>query len=643
MKKIEYLLLCAFLYMFMSGTGNAPEVQTREVAEKVLRRGLGEIDLGYYPGSLLMHGMSEFSLLEGNEAVLREAIGYYGKFRSGEIHVHGNFISYEPGGSGAAFLAWKGAAAELDSQVVDGARRMMEEQRRSSEGLMTARHVKDGSDRVFIDVAFAVTPYLLYTGLKLGNQEYVDYAVFETLELFRILRDSETGLVHQGRGFPHPGKVSEDCWSRGNGWGAFALSILARDLPESHPRHKEVVELAQQFFTAVLRYQDREEGLWHQEMTDASSYIETSGSGLLLYGLGIMLEKGLLDGKYLDNFKKGLQGYTAYIGSDGSVSHTCSGCLCPGKGTKEDYRKHPWIYNDPHAFGPAVLAFTQAAKMGIAGIEPLKKPGSYTIADSPEVPRTYVTSARGRDVAWENDRVAFRVFGPEVRNKVGSGVDVWAKSVDYPVLDRWYRLAEEGHDYHTDRGEGCDFYDMGKRCGCGGLGIWADGQLYAPETFDTFRINKNQDDGVRFTLNYETWDVPGLTITESRIIEMENGSNLFKVTSTLKSDREEELVVAIGLTTYGNADISRDETRGILSVWEQIEAEHGHLGTAVLVSTRDFAGFASYNGDELVLLKVKTNIPFSYYAGAGWSKSRFFKGNDNWKSYLGEEAENITF
>ncbi|MGV8093488.1 MAG: DUF4861 family protein [Mangrovibacterium sp.] len=643
MEKYKYLFFCAFLYVFMSCTGKVPEVQTREVAERVLEKGLRSIDLGYYPGSLLLHGMSEYALLEGNEAVLEEVIGYYRQFRTGEINVHGNFISYEAGGSGAAYLSWRGATTEPDSQVTVAARRMMEEQRRSPEGLITSKHVQEGSDKVFIDVAFAVSPYLLYAGLKLNKNEYLDFAVFETLELFKILRDETTGLVHQGRGFQQPGKVSEDCWSRGNGWGAFALSILARDLPESHPRHKEVVELAQQFFTAVLRYQDKKEGLWHQEMTDPSSYMETSGSGILLYGLGIMLEKGLLDGKYLENFKKGLQGYTAYIGSDGSVSHTCSGCLCPGKGTKEDYKNHPWIYNDHHAFGPVVLAFTQAARMGIGRIEPLKKPGYYTIVDSPEVPRTYVTSARGRDVAWENDRTAFRVFGPEVRDKVGSGVDVWAKSVNYSILDKWYRLNEQGQNYHQDRGEGCDFYDMGKLRGCGGLGIWADGQLYAPETFDTFRINKNQDDGIRFTLNYETWNVPGLTIKESRTIEMEKGTNLFKVTSTLKSDREEELVVAIGLTTYGNPEINRDEKRGILSVWEQIDAEHGHLGTAVLVSPGDFAGFASFNGDELVLIKVRTNVPFSYHTGAGWDKSKFFTGNDNWKSYLVHEAGNIKF
>jgi hypothetical protein len=61
----------------------------------------------------------------------------------------------------------------------------------------------------------------------------------------------------------------------------------------------------------------------------------------------------------------------------------------------------------------------------------------------------------------------------------------------------------------------------------------------------------------------------------------------------------------------------------------------------VLVSPGDFAGFASFNGDELVLMKVKTNVPFSYHTGAGWDKSQFFKGKKDWQDYLIGEARKL--
>lgn len=622
---------------------NTKTVSTIDITKSVFEKGLQHTELDFYAGTLMMHGISEFALLKGNDELLNRVIGMYEKFGSGEIKARGNFISYEAGGSGAAYLAWKGVTNKLDKQVASAATKMMKQQKRSPDGLMTAMSAKNELQQVFIDMAFAVTPYLLYSGLKFKNQEYIDFAALETLGLFKILKDEKTGLLHQARGYNGLGNLTEDNWSRGNGWGAFALAILIRDLPETHPKRKEVVELARQFFASVVRYQNKQ-GMWHQEMTDPSSYVETSGSGLLLYGLGIMLEKGLVDKKYMENFKRGLQGFTSYIGSDGSVSHACFSCLSPGKGTKEDYKKQAWVYNDHHAFGPVILAFAQAAKMNIDNITPLKKLGYYSIFDSPNVPRTYVTHARDTDVSWENDRIGFRVYGgPLVRNKVRSGIDIWAKSVEYPVLDKWYKLNEQGKDYHVDRGEGHDFYHMGKQLGVGALAVWINGKLYASETFDSYRIVKNQADKIAFELEYKTWSVPDINITELKKIEMEQGTNFFKVTSTLKSDQNVELTVAIGLTTYGKQQVYQDKKLGALSVWETIDTSHGSLGTAVLVAPESFVGFATSAGDELILIKVKTNVPFTYYAGAGWDKSKQFKKNADWKKYVEEETKKVKF
>ncbi len=374
MVKLIHVLIFLFVTIVSNGDlygQSSKEISTHDIILRAYEKGQQHMDISTYPGTLMLHGMSEFALLKGNEDQLNQVVEALAKFGSGDIKAAGNFISYEAGGSGAAYLSWKGATDKLDKQVAIAADKMMSQQKRSTDGLMT---IKTMSHQIFIDVAFAVTPYLLYSGLKFNKPEYIDYAVFHTLESFRILKDEKTGLLHQGRGFQGEGKISEDNWSRGNGWGAFALAILVRDLPQAHPSRSDVVKIAQQFFTAVIKYQDKQ-GLWHQEMTDLTSYVETSGSGILLYSLGVMLENGLLDKKYQKNLEKGLSAYLDYIGPDGSVSNTCIGCLCPGKGTKEDYKNRKWELNDYHAFGPVVLAYTQATKMGITAIKPLNKPG----------------------------------------------------------------------------------------------------------------------------------------------------------------------------------------------------------------------------------------------------------------------------
>jgi len=642
LKTNQLFVLMLFVLFFCKSTSgqNTKEIQTRDIINRAFEKGSKQMDISTYPGTLLLHGMSEFALLKNNEASLNLVVDALKKFGTGDITAKGNFYSYEAGGSGAAYLAWKGATDKLDKQVAVAAENMMLKQKRTPDGLMTA---KFATHQVFIDVAFAVTPYLLYSGLKFNKTEYIDFSVFETLELFRILRDEKTGLLHQGRGFQGEGKISEDNWSRGNGWGAFSLAILVRDLPATHPKRKEVEKLAQQYFTTVIKYQNKQ-GLWHQEMSDPTSYVETSGSGIFLYGLGIMLEKGLLPKSYKKQLMLGLRGYLNYIGVDGSVSNTCTGCLCPGKGTKEDYISKGWELNDYHAFGPVVLAYTQAAKMGIEKIAPLTKLGYFIVPDTTPPPITYVRRARGVDMSWENDRIGFRAYGGKsVREKVRSGIDIWAKSVDYSVLDNWYKLNAEGKDYHIDRGEGCDFYHMAKRLGCGGIAIWIDGKPYASETYDTFNIINNQHDRIAFELDYQTWNVPGMKIEELKMIEMALGTNLFKVTSTIKSDQNKDITVAIGLTTYGKPEIYQNEKLGFLSVWEKMDTINGSLGTAVLIKPEDFVGFAKYDGDEFILVKAKTNVPFVYYSGAGWDKSKYFRKKADWDQYIIDETKKVKF
>jgi hypothetical protein len=226
---------------------------------------------------------------------------------------------------------------------------------------------------------------------------------------------------------------------------------------------------------------------------------------------------------------------------------------------------------------------------------------------------------------------------------VRSGIDIWAKKVDYPVLEKWYQLNATGKDYHIDRGEGCDFYHMAKRLGCGAIAIWIDEKPYGSETWDSYRITKNQDDKIAFELQYKTWNVPGIKIEEQKEIELPMGTNLFKVTSMLKSDKNMELTVAIGLSTFGEPEVYRDEKAAALSVWEKMDTTNGSMGTAVLVNKASFAGFANYNGDEYVLVKVKTNTPFIYYAGAGWEKNKYFSKSSDWMKYVKRETKKVTF
>lgn len=609
-----------------------PPVQTAELADRVLNRGLAKIDLGLYPGSLLMQAMGELVANRADPELLNRTVGFLRKFATKEIKGRGSFISYEVGGSGAALLRQRGLTAALDAQVSEAAKRMFEKQKRSGEGLLVPPWTVTEKDQVFIDIAFAVTPYLLYAGLAEKNEAYVDLAVFETLELFRILRDAKTGLLHQGRGFQGKDVVSQDNWSRGNGWGAVGLAALVRDLPAAHPRRKEVETLAKEFFLAVLQLQNKA-GLWHQEMTDPTSFTETSGSGLLLYGLGVMIEHGVLERTHEASFKRGLAALPAYIAADGSVSHACIGCLCPLQGTKADYKGWLWAYNDPHAFGPLVLAYAQAEKMGIREITPTLKPGCFASPeDAPGKPRTFVlrNPDGAQNIGWENDRIAFRIYGPTVRDRVGSGVDIWPKSVEFPIVEKWNRLAAAGQDYHTERGEGYDFYHVGRERGCGGTAIWRDGRAFPSQTYATYAIAANAPDHLEFTVTFEPWDAGGSRVSETKTIRMVRGTNFFQVTHTVTGEGPGPLTVGIGLTTFGQPELREDSAAGVLASWEKIGATQGAVGTAVVADPRQVAGFGVAGKERYLLVHAKSGEPFTYYVGAGWSGNSRFKDARSW-------------
>ena len=356
------------------------EISTLEIARRVRDKGLLEHPLEHYCGVLLMQGMAELAVASGNADDLQAARKVLLPFATGRSTMGGNFVSYRCGGNGSAFLLMHGHLPEGRSEILSAARETVRDSRRSPEGIVLAKKYASTPDRVFIDTAFPVTPFLLWTAFASGGDptekedavrdRFIDDAWHQTRRLHDILWDPEVLLCHQGRGFQGKGVVSTDHWSRGNGWAAMSWAAIIRSLPRADPRRAEAEDLFRAFMQSVVRHQDSE-GMWRQEMTrfEPDSYPETSGTGLLLYALGTGIECRVLDDSFRVPLMRGLRGYMKYIATDGSVGNTCRGTLCPDDGTPAAYCRRAWVKNDPHAFGPVVLAFAQAYRCGIRTID----------------------------------------------------------------------------------------------------------------------------------------------------------------------------------------------------------------------------------------------------------------------------------
>ncbi|MDA3800403.1 MAG: glycoside hydrolase family 88 protein [Kiritimatiellae bacterium] len=325
----------------------------------------GPAPLNNYPWIVTLHGLTRYACTTQSEEdfdfVRSELMPYVKE----EIEfTNCNFKNYICGGNATAFMFMEGRLPEAMDVVRKYADELLYDAPRSKEGIYGKRQ-PDQLEKIWIDVAFAVCPFLLFAGLGLGEDKYIEESCQQMIKMYDILFDENTSLLHQARGFINDDFITEDCWSRGNGWAMYALTELANYLPADYPLRPQIEKMYKTLVDVCIKYQDNY-GMWHQEMTCKESFPETSGTCLIAYGIGVGIEKGLLDQSYKEYFDRTVEGMQTYMSLDGSVFNCCKGCLAPPPGTKEAYIDKEWGLNDVHAFGTVMLLMIQAERLNRA-------------------------------------------------------------------------------------------------------------------------------------------------------------------------------------------------------------------------------------------------------------------------------------
>ncbi|MGB9110835.1 MAG: DUF4861 family protein, partial [Telluria sp.] len=252
------------------------------------------------------------------------------------------------------------------------------------------------------------------------------------------------------------------------------------------------------------------------------------------------------------------------------------------------------------------------------------------------------------DFAWENDRIGHRIYGQGLSAPAPagsgkevletSGIDVWFKRVDYPIVDRWYN---KGHDhYHKDEGEGLDMYNVGSR-GCGGTGVWVGGKLYTSGNYRSWKVLANGPVRAVFEIGYDSWDAGGIKVSEVKRFTVDAGHQLDQVESTFSFGGAERITVAVGLNkTPANKKLDpaivvvRDREDSAVLQWVELKAApaNGAYGTAVLVPGA--TALTEDTGNELALASAEPGKPLRYYVGAAWNKAGQIGSQDAWQAYV---------
>lgn len=248
------------------------------------------------------------------------------------------------------------------------------------------------------------------------------------------------------------------------------------------------------------------------------------------------------------------------------------------------------------------------------------------------------------DYAWENNRVAFRTYGPIAQEMVekdipggtlSSGIDAWLKRVEYPIINKWYKkYTTKTGTYHKDTGEGLDNFHVGNSRGIGGIAIKTDSIYAFSENFMSWETITTGPIRTSFILNYKAWKADGKEIRESKLVSLDYGSNLSRFTISITGTD----TIYPGITLHKkDGNITTNLKEGWLSYWEPLD--DSEVGLGIVVPGKNMSNFEKYNTqkkDESNLyaqIKTKNNKAI-YYAGFGWKKSLQFINQKEWEDYL---------
>lgn len=290
---------------------------------------------------------------------------------------------------------------------------------------------------------------------------------------------------------------------------------------------------------------------------------------------------------------------------------------------------------------------------------------------------------RADDVAWENDLVAFRAYGPALQatGERAFGYDVWTKyNTTEPVVEARYagelnpetkaKIEElkkadpeaakklyQSVSYHVDHGNGLDCYKVGPTLGGGTAALMAGDTIIYPYCYKTQEILDNGP--LRFTVKFEynPLTVKGdSNVVETRVLSLDAGSHLNK-TVVAYTNLREAMSVATGIVLHEpNGAVVADAAAGYITYVDPTDNVNNNNGKIFVGAAfpaqvkeaksvlfpeqekKDLRGGA--DGHVLAISDYEPGSEYTYYWGSAWDKADI-KDAAAWNKYMSEFAQKL--
>lgn len=212
--------------------------------------------------------------------------------------------------------------------------------------------------RLMADDPYMVVPYLVRQHRATGDARPLDDAVQQMLGAKSVLFNSERGLYRHAWDVKRQEPLGQ-FWGRANGWMVLAQVELLDGLPAAHPRQAEVRAAFLAHATGLRNAQDPAGG-WHQLLDHPESWIETSSTGMFVYGLARGVNEGWLDTSFAVPARRGWSALREKITATADIVDVCGSTDI---GDVDYYLKRPRLQGDLHGFGPFLLAGSEILRL----------------------------------------------------------------------------------------------------------------------------------------------------------------------------------------------------------------------------------------------------------------------------------------
>lgn len=215
----------------------------------------------------------------------------------------------------------------------------------------------------WVDDMFMGIPFLVQAALYSDNvtdrKYFLDDAASQVLDFNKQVWDTYANLYVHARYSASNEKLAH--WSRGNGWGIWAITEVLLHLPKTHPKYKAILKYYQTHVESLIRFQDKA-GFWHNVLDNTESKQEVSGTAIFTMAIARGVSEGWINRKkYEPVVLKGWNALATQIEKDGTVHNICYGTMCSAD--VNYYMNRPFYDNDTHGLFAVLFAAIEVNKM----------------------------------------------------------------------------------------------------------------------------------------------------------------------------------------------------------------------------------------------------------------------------------------